>query len=176
MAHEIGAGALAEEVGVPIRTIQFWTDTGVLQAIPESDRQGRGKPRLYRADPPFYGERAYARIAAELHKLRVSVGLMREIIQLFREGERRPPYEKKTPGRNAFEAGFQGIYMAVLFTKSEVDAPLQVTFNVMNFEYDSGYLLNLTRVLSTLSGRKPGEAEPADRDVYIRSLKEPGSA
>ena len=56
MEHEVGAGALAEEAGVAIRTIQFWTDAGVLEAIPKSDRQGRGRHRAYKAAPPLYGE------------------------------------------------------------------------------------------------------------------------
>src|SRR3954454_10531321 len=79
MVHEVGAGALAEEAGVAIRTIQFWTDAGVLEAIPESDRQGRGRHRAYKAAPPLYGERACALIAAEMHRLRLPVGVMKGI-------------------------------------------------------------------------------------------------
>src|SRR4051812_35211978 len=82
--HEVGAGFLADEAGVPIRTIQFWTDAGVLQAAPESDRQGRGRHRVYDATPPYHGELAWTLIAAELHRLHAPVGVMRRLIQFLR--------------------------------------------------------------------------------------------
>ena len=84
MEHEVAAGFLAEEAGVPVRTIQFWTDAGVLEAIPESDRQGRGRHRAYKAAPPLYGERACALIAAEMHRLRLPVGVMKGITFMLR--------------------------------------------------------------------------------------------
>jgi hypothetical protein len=82
--HEISAGQLADETGIPIRQIQFWTDATVLHALPESDRQGRGRHRVYLAAPPWHGERTFCLIAAELNRMSLPVGAMKRVNDFFR--------------------------------------------------------------------------------------------
>ena len=82
--HEISAGQLADETGIPIRQIQFWTDATVLHALPESDRQGRGRHRVYLANPPWHGERTFCLIAAELNRMNLPVGAMKRVNDFFR--------------------------------------------------------------------------------------------
>src|SRR5829696_8201067 len=84
MSNEVGAGFLAEDVGVPLRSIQWWTDRGVLIGLPETNLRGRGKHRLYDASPPLYGERVYARVAAELNRLRLPIGVILEVTNSLR--------------------------------------------------------------------------------------------
>ena len=82
--QEIGAGSMAERVGVPVRSIQFWTDAAVLRPLPETERMGRGRHRVYPANPPWFGELVWAFIAAELNRLALPVGTMRRVIDLLR--------------------------------------------------------------------------------------------
>ena len=41
------AQALADRVGTSKRQVQIWTDAGAVACLPETDRQGRGRQRLY---------------------------------------------------------------------------------------------------------------------------------
>src|SRR3954452_10755803 len=142
MEHEVAAGFLAEEVGVPVRTIQFWTDAGVLEAIPESDRQGRGRHRAYKAAPPLYGERACALIAAEMHRLRLPVGVMKGITFSLRwkgDGKLEPNF--------VTAVALRGEPMSIL-----ISPELNICLLGGDLPQDirSGYLLNLTEILSPL--------------------------
>jgi len=82
--QEIGVGSLAERVGVSVRQIQFWADAAVLRALPETERMGRGRHRVFPANPPWLGELPWAFIAAELNRLALPVGTMRRVIDLLR--------------------------------------------------------------------------------------------
>src|SRR5215211_6482506 len=75
---------MAERVGVPVRSIQFWTDAAVLRPLPETERMGRGRHRVFPANPPWLGELPWAFIAAELNRLALPVGTMRRVIDLLR--------------------------------------------------------------------------------------------
>ena len=46
-AKPLMAQAVADAIGATLRQVQIWTDAGVLQCIAETDRQGRGRQRLY---------------------------------------------------------------------------------------------------------------------------------
>ncbi len=153
MAYEIGAGELADEVGVPVRTIQFWTDAGVLKALPGTDRKGRGRHRLYNAAPPFFGERACALIAAEMHRFRVPVGVMRSIIDLLIRSEK-PPEPERAHVVGVALAGLT-IQMIISLQNSEGsldDENLHITVagEKIDPSIKSGYLLNLTHILKPL--------------------------
>jgi len=41
------AQAVADAIGATKRQVQIWTDAGAIRCTPESDRQGRGRQRLY---------------------------------------------------------------------------------------------------------------------------------
>ena len=43
----IMAQAVADAIGANKRQVQIWTDAGILRCLPETDRQGRGRQRLY---------------------------------------------------------------------------------------------------------------------------------
>ena len=48
------AQAVADATGATKRQVQIWTDAGAILCIPETDRQGRGRQRLYdRSELPF---------------------------------------------------------------------------------------------------------------------------
>jgi hypothetical protein len=153
MVQTVGAGSLAQEAGVPIRTIQFWTDAGVLIAEPESDRQGRGRHRIYRAEPLF-GERACALVAAEMHRMKIPVGIMREVVELLVRWRKPPPREGTTIPGEAL-AGRQ-IALVVSIIDDDPKRPLTERYGVtiLAKEIDptirSGYLLNLTEILRPL--------------------------
>lgn len=53
------AGELARMSGATKRQVQLWTDAGALRCVAGTDRQGRGRQRLYSED-----EARYARLAA----------------------------------------------------------------------------------------------------------------
>jgi hypothetical protein len=164
MAHEVGAGELAEEAGVSIRTIQFWTDAGVLRVIRSTHRKGRGNHRLYNAEPPLFGERACALIAAELHRLRIPIGVMLNITyNLVRNPS---PHVSAT-----IENALAGQPMTLSISFKNPDSILEnVIFSIMTSENSpesenlyitkaderidpgirSGYLLNLTHILKPL--------------------------
>src|SRR5215207_240810 len=111
---QVGAGYLAEEAGVSLRAIQVWSDAGILRARPATDRQGRGRHRLYDASPPLHGERTFALIAAELSKLLVPMGVMRRIIDDLREEVRRA---KANP--SAVELALRGVEVLLLFALND---------------------------------------------------------
>lgn len=48
------AQAVADKVGATKRQIQLWTDGGAIRCLPGTDRQGRGRQRLYdQSELPF---------------------------------------------------------------------------------------------------------------------------
>ena len=63
------AQALSDSVGATKRQIQIWTDAGVIHCLPETDRQGRGRQRLY-----VSSEKPAAALATWLVKFGLPVG------------------------------------------------------------------------------------------------------
>lgn len=70
---------LVADTGETPRTLQHWTDLGILRAEPTTDRQGRGNRRVYRAEP-LYGERKYALLASAMNKLRLPLVEIKHLI------------------------------------------------------------------------------------------------
>ena len=68
-----------DDTGEKPRTIQHWSDLGILRAESGTDKQGRGTHREYRADP-LYGERTWALLASTYAKLRLPLADIRRLI------------------------------------------------------------------------------------------------
>jgi DNA-binding transcriptional MerR regulator len=75
----VQVGVLVEDSGEKLRTIQHWSDLGILRPERVSDKKGRGNYRIYRAEP-LYGERTYALLASAFAKLRLPLGDIRHLI------------------------------------------------------------------------------------------------
>jgi hypothetical protein len=71
------------DTGEKARAIQHWSDLGILRAETDTDKKGRGRYREYAVEP-YFGERKWALIAAELNKFRIPLGEMRSIIDMMR--------------------------------------------------------------------------------------------
>ena len=73
MNHEtpLMAQALADVIGATKRQVQIWTDAGAIVCIPETDRQGRGRQRLY--DP---SEIPIAGLVAAISKYKLPIGMI----------------------------------------------------------------------------------------------------
>lgn len=74
---------IIEDTGEKSRTIQNWTDLGILHAEANTDRRGRGTHRVYRAEP-FHGERMWALFASALYKLRMPLRDIKDFIDALR--------------------------------------------------------------------------------------------
>lgn len=61
---------LVADTGETPRTLNHWTDIGILRPQQTTDRKGRGNRRFYAAEP-FYGERKYALLASAMNRLRL---------------------------------------------------------------------------------------------------------
>jgi hypothetical protein len=75
----IGSAELAERVGVTMRTVQHWSDLGVILSSPNTRKQGRGKHREFSPD-----EVRWARVATSLHSFGVPVVWTRDILRRIR--------------------------------------------------------------------------------------------
>jgi len=74
------AQAVADAVGATKRQVQIWTDAGVLRCLPGTDRQGRGRQRLYDED-----ELRFAVLARYLaHYYQIPIGVLKEFTDLVR--------------------------------------------------------------------------------------------
>jgi DNA-binding transcriptional MerR regulator len=76
---DITVGDIVTATSLPVRTVQFWTDAGVLKPNPATDRKGSGKHRRYK--------RRELRIAMALSRLKdfgMTVGVMAELATYLR--------------------------------------------------------------------------------------------
>lgn len=76
-------GALANDTGEKPRTIQHWSDLGILRPDPLTNKAGRSTYRVFRAEP-LHGERAYALLASAYFKLRIPLGDIKRLIEAER--------------------------------------------------------------------------------------------
>ena len=61
---------LVADTGETPRTLNHWTDIGILRPKHTTDRKGRGNRRFYAAEP-LHGERKYALLASAMNRLRL---------------------------------------------------------------------------------------------------------
>ena len=71
---------LVADTGETPRTLNSWSDLGILRALRATEKRGRGRRRHYPAEP-LYGERKYALLASALIKLRIPHGEIRDILE-----------------------------------------------------------------------------------------------
>ena len=73
------AQAVADAIGATKRQVQLWTDTGAIRCIPDTDRQGRGRQRLYtRSELPI------AALVAEMARCKLPIGALIRFSQAIR--------------------------------------------------------------------------------------------
>lgn len=70
---------LVADTGETPRTLNSWSDFGLLRALRTTERMGRGTRRRYPAEP-LYGERKYALMASGLVKLRLPLNDIKRLI------------------------------------------------------------------------------------------------
>lgn len=80
----VNVSALAQETGETVRTIQHWSDLGILRPDIATRNQGRGRHRQFDACRPFFGERSWALIAHHLSTIGIPLGDMKIFIDSLR--------------------------------------------------------------------------------------------
>lgn len=80
----VGLNVLVRDSGETPRTLQHWSDLGILKPIVGTHKQGRGYHREFDASMPWQSERTWTLIASELNRLRVPLGDIKLIIEDFR--------------------------------------------------------------------------------------------
>ena len=75
------AQAVADAIGATKRQVQIWTDAGAVHCLPETDRQGRGRQRLYDLN-----ELPLAALVATMARHRLPIGIIREWADSIRYG------------------------------------------------------------------------------------------
>jgi DNA-binding transcriptional MerR regulator len=83
MTDLVNIAVLVKDTGEKARTLQHWSDLGILRPEANSDKRGRGYYREYKASPNF-GERPWALIASALSQQRIPLGDVRHIIDQLR--------------------------------------------------------------------------------------------
>jgi DNA-binding transcriptional MerR regulator len=83
MPEIVNIGVLAADTGEAARTLQHWSDLGILRPRATTDKRGRGYYREFVASP-FHGERVWALVASALAKLRVPLGDIRRVMDFLR--------------------------------------------------------------------------------------------
>lgn len=79
-------GTLVADTGETPRSLNNWSDLGILRACRSTERRGRGIRRRYPAEP-LYGERKYALLASALMKIRLPLVHVKSIVDLLRRKE-----------------------------------------------------------------------------------------
>ncbi len=92
----IMAQAVANRVGATKRQIQLWTDGGVIHCLPETDRQGTGRQRLYpHSELPVVAVVAFlARSKMPIGDLKYWSGIIRELLTIPQFLGKRPALRK----------------------------------------------------------------------------------
>jgi hypothetical protein len=81
--QKVGIGVLVGDTGERQRTLQHWSDLGILRPEPATDKRGRGYYREFQA-APYGGERAWALLASALSKLRIPLSDVKRVVEIFR--------------------------------------------------------------------------------------------
>jgi hypothetical protein len=84
MSAIVGTGVLAQDTGESPRTLQHWSDLGILQPLAETHKKGRGYHREFPAPAPYYGERTWALIASAMNEIRIPLGDIKRFVDALR--------------------------------------------------------------------------------------------
>ncbi len=145
------AQAVADAVGATKRQVQLWSDAGAIQCFPETDRQGRGRQRLYpRSELPF------AAMAAFLARYQIPIGMIRAWIGFSRmqlasdipgPGRKVDWYRKAFRGQEESYMMFQAAERGHTGSYTWTDR----TIMVENVTHNLGYIvLNVRKVIAPL--------------------------
>lgn len=135
MSDGLMAQAVGDAVGATKRQIQIWTDAGVLECRPETDRRGRGRQRIYDRH-----ELPYAAMAAMLSRMYFPIGDLKNLVKIarvFLENPPKPPLRAKMARWLVigYEPGKDPAFLTVAYDKNFRNAamqsfPLTVTINL----------------------------------------------
>jgi hypothetical protein len=84
MPKSVGIGVLVDDTGLRPRTLQHWSDLGILKPEPSGFKRGRGFSHEYPAAPPSYEERSLALFAAALNDARMPLHTIKAATDFFR--------------------------------------------------------------------------------------------
>ncbi|WP_131196873.1 hypothetical protein [Lichenihabitans psoromatis] len=84
MTTTVGLSVLVKDTGESARTLQHWSDLGILKPVTSTHKQGRGYHREFPAAPPWHGERTWALFASHLNRIRIPLGDIKLIIDSLR--------------------------------------------------------------------------------------------
>jgi DNA-binding transcriptional MerR regulator len=140
------AQAVADRVGATKRQIQMWTDAGVLLCLPETDRKGRGRQRLYKRS-----ELPYAAVIAELAKMKLPIGTLQVFSELIRDTLQEAKGERKKFCQAALNGNVESY---LILDNREGDystyswADTESTIEILR-EYTGSVIVNFQRVIQS---------------------------
>ena len=146
------AQAVADAVGATKRQIQIWTDAGVIYCLPETDRQGRGRQRLYdRSELPFAALTAYlARYKLPIGSLQLASFAVRQSLDFAAI-----PQEEREWAQRALK-GDEESYMVFAVIQKEPQMPMfkwstrgQLLKSLE--KYDGQLIVNVRKVIAPLT-------------------------
>ncbi len=143
------AQAVADAVGATKRQVQLWSDAGAILCFPETDRQGRGRQRLYpRSELPF------AAMAAFLARYQIPIGMIRAWTHFTRM---QLASDIPGPGRKAewFRRAYRGEEESYMMFQA-ADGPVTGRFGwndrrimIEGVTHNHGYIvLNVSKVIA----------------------------
>ena len=107
------AQAVADAIGATKRQVQLWTDGGAIRCLPETDRQGRGRQRLYdQTELPF------AALVAALATHKLPIGDLILWSRVVRTSLREFPFQGKKYTKDWHEAAFRGEIESYIILRS----------------------------------------------------------
>ena len=146
------AKAVADAVGATKRQVQLWSDAGAIQCFPETDRQGRGRQRLYpRTELPF------AAMAAFLARYQIPIGMIRAWIHFSRmQLEHDIPESRRKA--DWFQRAFRGEEESYMMFQAAERGTITGSYTwtnrtsmVENVTHNLGYIvLNVRKVIAPL--------------------------
>ncbi len=143
------AQAVADAVGATKRQVQLWSDAKVILCFPETDRQGRGRQRLYpRSELPF------AAMAAFLARYQIPIGMIEAWIRFTRM---QLASDIPGPGRKAdwYRKAFRGQEESYMMFQA-AEGPVTGSFGwndrrimIEGVTHNHGYIvLNVSKVIA----------------------------
>jgi hypothetical protein len=171
MEKLVSSETLVADTGETPRTINHWTDIGILRPLHKTDRKGRGRRRYYVTEP-LHGERKYALLAAAMNKLHIPLADIRSIIDadrlfwhriasvrpggslLLQPGD--PPSVGGHPYYEDALAGAHGIYMLIVPRDDDALHPFHVGYlRIGETGYDENLAKGNDMVIAALAARAP---------------------
>ena len=140
------AQAVADRVGATKRQIQMWTDAGVLLCLPETDRKGRGRQRLYEKS-----ELPYAAVISELATMKLPIGTLQFFSELMRDTLEEAKGKRKKFGQAALNGNVES-YLILDNRTGDYStyswADIESTIEILR-KYTGAVIVNIQRVIQS---------------------------